>query len=31
MVSRGGTFYYPSEVYPAFGIEPFTSTPEVIE
>jgi imidazolonepropionase-like amidohydrolase len=31
MVSRGGTFYYPSEVYPAFGIEPFTSAPEVIE
>lgn len=31
MVSRGGTFYYPSEVYPAFGIEPFTAKPEVKE
>ncbi len=29
MVSRGGTIYYPSEVYPAFGIEPFTKMPEV--
>jgi hypothetical protein len=31
MVSRGGTFYYPSEVYPAFGIKPFTPIPEVEE
>ncbi|MBU3012330.1 amidohydrolase family protein [Polaribacter vadi] len=31
MVSRGGTFYYPSEVYPNFGIKPFTSMPEVTE
>lgn len=31
MVSRGGTFYYPSEVYPAFGIQPFTPMPEVEE
>ncbi|WP_375586939.1 amidohydrolase family protein [Flagellimonas aurea] len=31
MVSRGGTFYYPSEVYPAFGITPFTEKPEVKE
>jgi hypothetical protein len=31
MVSRGGTFYYPSEVYPAFGILPFTPIPEVEE
>ncbi len=31
MVSRGGTFYYPSEVYPAFGIEPFTPMPKVEE
>ena len=31
MVSRGGTFYYPSEVYPAFGIKPFTPMPEVKE
>jgi imidazolonepropionase-like amidohydrolase len=31
MVSSGGTFYYPTEVYPAFGIEPFTPMPEVKE
>jgi len=31
MVSRGGTFYFPSEVYPAFGIQPFTPMPEVME
>jgi hypothetical protein len=31
MVSRGGTFYYPSEVYPAFGIQPFTPMPEIKE
>lgn len=31
MVSRGGTFYYPSEVYPSFGIEPFTAKPDVKE
>ncbi|MBW8199258.1 amidohydrolase family protein [Flagellimonas abyssi] len=31
MVSRGGTFYYPSDVYPAFGITPFTEKPEVKE
>jgi len=31
MVSRGGTFYYPTEVYPAFGIEPFTPMPMVRE
>ena len=31
MVSRGGTFYYPSEVYPAFGIKPFTLVPAVVE
>jgi hypothetical protein len=29
MVSRGGTIYYPSEVYPAFGIEPFVEMPKV--
>jgi hypothetical protein len=29
LVARGGTFYYPTEVYPAFGIEPFTPMPEV--
>ena len=31
MVSSGGTFYYPSEVYPAFGIKPFTPMPKVEE
>ncbi|MHA7830721.1 MAG: amidohydrolase family protein [Flagellimonas sp.] len=31
MVSKGGTFYYPSEVYPEFGITPFTEKPEVTE
>ncbi|MBO0322411.1 amidohydrolase family protein [Muricauda sp. CAU 1633] len=31
LVSRGGTFYYPTEVYPAFGITPFTEKPEVTE
>lgn len=31
MVSSGGTFYYPSEVYPAFGIKPLTPMPKVKE
>ena len=31
LVSKGGTFYYPSEVYPEFGITPFTEKPEVKE
>jgi len=29
MVVKDGTFYYPSEVYPKFGIEPFTSEPMI--
>lgn len=29
MVVKDGTFYYPSEVYPKFGIEPFTGVPTV--
>lgn len=29
LVSRDGVFYYPSEVYPSFGIKPFTDTPKV--
>lgn len=29
LVSRGGVFYYPSEVYPKLGIKPFTEKPEV--
>lgn len=31
VVSRGGTIYYPTEVYPAFGIKPFTELPKVEE
>jgi imidazolonepropionase-like amidohydrolase len=31
LVARGGTFYYPTEVYPEFGIEPFTGLPKVKE
>lgn len=29
MVVKDGTFYYPSEVYPKFGIQPFASAPKV--
>ena len=29
MVVKDGTFYYPTEVYPKFGIEPFTTAPKV--
>ncbi len=29
LVSRGGDFYFPSELYPEFGIEPFTNAPNV--
>lgn len=29
MVVKDGTFYYPSEVYPHFGITPFTAAPKV--
>jgi hypothetical protein len=29
MVVKDGTFYYPSEVYPKFGIEPFATAPKV--
>src|SRR5690606_13402347 len=31
LVSRGGIFYYPTEVYPEFGIVPFTEKPQVME
>lgn len=31
MVSRGGTIYFPSEIYPSFGIKPFTEAPVVNE
>jgi hypothetical protein len=29
MVVKDGTFYYPSEVYPKFGIQPFTTAPKI--
>jgi imidazolonepropionase-like amidohydrolase len=29
MVVKDGRFYYPSEIYPKFGIDPFTSAPIV--
>ena len=29
MVVKEGVFYYPSEVYPKFGIKPFVDTPVV--
>lgn len=29
MVVKDGVFYYPSEAYPKFGIEPFTTAPTV--
>jgi hypothetical protein len=31
MVVKDGTVYYPSEVYPKFGIQPFTTAPKVTE
>ncbi len=31
MVASGGVFYYPTEIYPSFGIEPFTAMPKVEE
>ena len=30
MVVKDGVFYYPSEAYPKFGIEPFTAAPKVM-
>lgn len=29
MVVKGGTVYFPTEIYPEFGIEPFTGVPQV--
>jgi imidazolonepropionase-like amidohydrolase len=29
MVSKDGQIYFPSQVYPEFGIKPFTETPEI--
>jgi hypothetical protein len=31
MVVKDGTFYYPTEVYPKFGIQPFTTAPKIVE
>jgi hypothetical protein len=31
MVVKDGTFYYPSEVYPKFGIQPFVAAPKITE
>lgn len=31
MVSKGGVIYFPSEVYPKFGIKPFTTIPTTVE
>jgi imidazolonepropionase-like amidohydrolase len=30
MVVKDGTFYYPTEVYPSFGIKPFTTIPTIM-
>lgn len=30
MVVKDGTVYFPSEIYPAFGIKPFTEPPEIV-
>jgi Amidohydrolase family len=31
MVVKDGTFYYPSEVYPKFGIQPFAAPPKITQ
>ncbi|MDX1293275.1 MAG: amidohydrolase family protein, partial [Hyphomonas sp.] len=31
MVVKDGTVYFPSEIYPAFGIQPFVDAPRVTE
>jgi imidazolonepropionase-like amidohydrolase len=31
MVVKDGTVYYPSEVYPKFGIQPFVAAPKIVE
>jgi imidazolonepropionase-like amidohydrolase len=31
MVVKDGTFYFPSEVYPKFGIQPFVAPPKIVE
>jgi Amidohydrolase family len=30
MVVKDGTFYYPAEIYPQFGIQPFIAPPKVV-
>ena len=30
LVVKDGTVYFPSEIYPEFGIEPFTDIPEIV-
>jgi hypothetical protein len=30
MVVKDGAFYFPSEVYPRFGIRPFAEAPKVM-
>jgi imidazolonepropionase-like amidohydrolase len=30
LVSKNGTIYFPTEIYPYFGIEPFTEVPDVM-
>lgn len=30
MVSKGGAIYFPSEVYPEFGVKPFTTIPKIV-
>lgn len=29
MVVKGGTIYFPSEIYPAFGVKPFAEAPKI--
>jgi imidazolonepropionase-like amidohydrolase len=31
MVVKDGVFYYPSEVYPNFGIQPFVAAPKITQ
>lgn len=31
MVAKGGAIYFPSELYPEFGVKPFTTAPKVFE
>ena len=30
LVSKDGTIYFPTEIYPWFGIKPFTEVPDVM-